>query len=56
MRRLADAGRAQAVAQVKGLFFRAVGDGSVAICPPLFVTPDTMLFERLGMVLRRLGE
>lgn len=57
MREGADALRLQAAAQKEGLFVRAVGGDTVAICPPLVITGAEAdeLFDRLAQALASLG-
>jgi 4-aminobutyrate--pyruvate transaminase len=57
MRVPSDAARLQAAAQAEGLFVRAVGGDTVAICPPLILSDREMewLFQRLGQALKQLA-
>jgi 4-aminobutyrate--pyruvate transaminase len=56
MRAAADAARLQAAAIEEGLFVRAVGGDTVAICPPLVIDEAEIdeLFTRLARALARL--
>jgi len=56
MRNGPDALKLQMAAQQEGLFVRAVGGDTVAICPPLIISEAELddLFSRLGSALRTL--
>lgn len=56
MRVATDAARLAAACEGEGLFLRAVGGDTVAICPPLVITEDDLdeLFARLTRVLSSL--
>ncbi len=58
MRAPADAARLEAAARAEGLIVRAVGGDTVALCPPLVITPaeiDDML-DRLARAFDRLDD
>ena len=57
MRDGADAIRLQVAAQQEGLFVRAVGGDTVALCPPLVIREEEVddMFDRLSASLKALG-